>query len=182
MSRLLFLFSLMLVFIKLCTCPNSFGSQSLAHYEGVSSTVDKDLRVQIIFSPECPVSLNHINDIKRLQTEFPLVHFELIFSGKLFSSDEIAKFISKYSWNIDWIVDNDNKVIDQLNARVMPSAFLQSSTGEVLYSGKVNDRPVSLGKVRPKASQRYLHDAIISALNGENPKIAMTEPVGCLLN
>lgn len=141
-------------------------------------------KVYIVFSTECPVGLNHVNDLKRLATEFTEVEFELLFSGTYFEEKEVAGFMVKYGLKdrLSWRVDENDKLIKELKARVMPCAFLISEEGAVVYSGKINDRPVRLGKVRPRANTRYLADAIKAVQNGVEPPIAKTEPVGCLLN
>lgn len=145
-------------------------------------TAESEPSVVIIFSPECPVCRNHINDVNLLAEEFPNTKIELLFSSKNFSEDEVRKFMIRYRLKVDWSIDQNDVRIKQLGASVMPTAYVLNGVGSIVYSGKINDRPVRLGKVKPRAQARYVHDAVSALKGGLKPEISRTEPIGCLLN
>jgi hypothetical protein len=137
-----------------------------------------------VFSIECPVALNHINDLKTLSTEFPEVPIELLFPERYFTESEVEGFMIRYGLidRLGWRIDRNDEMIRKLGARVMPTAFLVTDDNTIVYQGKINDRPVSLGKVKALAQNRYLANALKAVLSGLAPSIKETEPVGCLLN
>ena len=132
-------------------------------------------KLELIFSPECPVCRNHVKDVKALREEFPDLPITLIFPSEYFSEGEVDSFMVRYGLDVGWKIEKENTRIRELDAEVMPTSYVFGPDGELVYSGKLNDRPVRLGKVRPVAANRYVRDAIIALKTGKEPVINRTD-------
>jgi len=105
-----------------------------------------------------------------------------VFSFEDDDNNEIDEFVKQY--NVKFEVEKDNlyHIADSLNATITPQAFLISPSGEILYSGKIDNWPITLGQKRTVITEHYLQDAIESYLNDKTIEVKKTEAVGCFIH
>ena len=60
--------------------------------------------------------------------------------------------------------------------------MLLNRSGEMIYSGAIDDWIQELGKQKSKASKHYLQDAIAAGLSNKNIAVKKTIAYGCLIN
>lgn len=142
-----------------------------------------ELTVFLFLSPECPLCENYSATLKTLRSEFDeeQVAFVGIFSGEWYSKEEITTFLARYQPPVTPILDPTYQLQQLFSATVTPEAVVTNDEGEVLYQGKIDNWIVSLGKKRTVVNQYYLRDALNALLDGHNPEIAKTEPIGCFI-
>lgn len=142
-----------------------------------------ELTVFLFLSPECPLCENYSATLKVLRSEFDEeeVAFVGIFSGEWYSKEEITTFLARYQPPVTPILDPGFRLQQFFSATVTPEAVVTNDQGEILYQGKIDNWIVSLGKKRTVVNQYYLRDALRSLLEGRNPEIAKTEPIGCFI-
>lgn len=176
---LLLFLSLSTAFLSAQSGIKSWSGQELSPDDLWSS----ELNVFLFLSPECPLCENYSATIKTLRTEFEegRVAFIGIFSGEWYSKEEITTFLARYQPPVTPILDPTYQLQQLFSATVTPEVVVTNNQGEVLYQGKIDNWIVSLGKKRTVVNQYYLRDALQSLLDGQQPEIAKTEPVGCFI-
>src|ERR1051326_9028459 len=146
--------------------------------------IKKDKASAFIFlSPDCPLSQKYsliINDAVNSYADKKIA-FYLVFSGKLYSDDEIKKFLSEYDLHAEAIKDGDKQLASALSASVTPEVFLLDPSGKKLYSGAIDNWFSDVSTKRETITEHYLADAIDSFLAGASIKIPETKPTGCII-
>lgn len=82
---------------------------------------------------------------------------------------------------IKLVDDKSHQMTVKLNASITPEVFLLSVTGEVLYSGAIDNWFFELGRYRPEITENYLIDAITATLNQKAPTVTKTTAIGCFI-
>jgi hypothetical protein len=78
-------------------------------------------------------------------------------------------------------MDIDYRLSSVLEAKVTPEVFLCDPWGGVHYRGAIDDRAVSLGKLKDQAQSTYLFNAIEMWLMQEPIWPTETTAVGCII-
>lgn len=139
--------------------------------------------VYVFLSPECPLCENYSLTISQLRKQFPerQVRFFGVFSGTYYSRETIGTYLSTYKPAVEPLLDPDYAVKAHFRAKVTPEVFVVDDAGSVVYSGKIDNWAIALGKKRQVVTEFYLRDALRAHLAGQDPAIRRTEPVGCFI-
>ncbi|GAB4424391.1 MAG: hypothetical protein OHK0039_41570 [Bacteroidia bacterium] len=139
--------------------------------------------VLFFLSPECPLCQNYSRTIAQLRTRYPGqdLAFYGIFPGTHYDSDEIRAYLDTYSPPVIPLRDPAYHVTRALGAQVTPEAFLLDATGQVLYSGKIDNWIPKLGQKRSVITEYYLQDAIGAALAGRPVPLRHIPAIGCFI-
>lgn len=138
--------------------------------------------VLVFLSPECPLSKNYAPVLSSLAKAHPSVQFYGVFPGKAYTLKEIRAYGTEYSLNFPLLLDPAKQLTRYTKATVTPEVVFLSPQGRVLYSGKIDNWAVSLGKQRQVITEHYLKDAFRQWESGKQITISRTDPVGCLIN
>lgn len=178
---------ILLIFLFSCNSKDSILNISVENFEkekiDMKSIENNTASVFYFLAPECPLSQNYTKAINEINTEFKdkNVAFYGVFSGTVYTDEEVSNFIEEYSLKIIFLKDVDYKLSSAFNATITPEAFVLNSQGDILYSGKIDNWIESLGVKRQIVTEFFLKDAIQQYLDGERILVSKTEPVGCML-
>lgn len=139
--------------------------------------------VVVFLSPECPLCQNYSLTLNNLYTKFQKdsIEFIGIFSGAKYTISEIKNYCNEYGIKFKTIVDKDYKFRNLLKASVTPEVFLVNKNEVVLYSGRIDNWAISLGKHREKANEHNLQNSIDLFIQNK-PIISKYRPaVGCII-
>lgn len=71
---------------------------------------------------------------------------------------------------------------NKYGASTTPEVFLvEKKTDRIIYSGKVNDEFIALGKRKRTNINHFLYDAIRKYLEGDKSTVISTKAVGCFI-
>lgn len=131
---------------------------------------------------DCPLTNKSAPELNRLVEEFGNrgVRFYRIYGDE--TDEQIRKHGSDFGLSFPGLRDPEMALAQITSATRAPEAVLISPEGELLYRGRIDDRAIALGKVRPVAKRRDLHLAIAAALDGKRPETRFAPAVGCYLN
>jgi peroxiredoxin len=166
---------------------HSLEEISLVNLDGVAVNMaqvsGKGIVVFVFMSPDCPLCINYTRTIMMLKKQFESddVTFISVYAGRYHEKEEIIKFHSENSFDIQGILDPDYKLTDLVSATVTPEAVVIISGGVKAYSGAIDDWAYATGKKRPIITNAYLESALSKLLKGSTPDPAATEPIGCLI-
>lgn len=133
----------------------------------------------LFFSPECPVCLISIDELKRIDS----VHQSLVYvyPGSYYSSSRILEFHNEYDIDGLALIDTANVLVKLLGAQVTPHAIVTDQNGKRLYTGAIDDRSTDIGTKKIVVTHRYLSDALGLLAAGKPVSIDSTEAFGCYI-
>jgi hypothetical protein len=135
----------------------------------------------IFVLPDCPIANSYAPEIGRLhawlaERNIPLY---LAYVDSEMTDDAAMQHAKDYALNLPALVDRKHEWARRAGATRTPEAVLFSSSGEIMYRGRIDDRYAALGKRRPEATEHFLKDAVEDLLAGRSVKQPRTEAVGC---
>lgn len=154
------------------------NTHSLADFD------DKDVLVVIFSCNHCPYVQAYEDRIISLQDEFKDrgVVFVAINSNddKNYPDDSFENMIKRAKhkrFNFHYLRDQSQGAARSYRATHTPQIFVFDSARILRYTGKIDDNWKEPGKVR----ERYLRDAIVALVEGNNIKNPETHAIGCTI-
>ena len=160
----------LLVFILLLTFPvtNSSSISTVDHKAPI-----EELSAYLFLSETCPICISLTPEIKKIEAEF---------LNKDSNPEKIGKFVRKYHLKSQAFIDNEQSLTNKYGASTTPEVFLvEKKTDRIIYSGKVNDEFIALGKRKRTNINHFLYDAIRKYLEGDKSTVISTKAVGCFI-
>ncbi|MBC7386965.1 MAG: redoxin family protein [Cryobacterium sp.] len=167
--------------------PPSLSGADIGQKSEESSLVKKDLKdakatVVVFLSAKCPCSASHESSLRSLATEYGAKGFQFI--GIHSNRDETAEFAKAHfqSLHLPFPVIEDGQANETpplataYGALKTPHAFVVSPSGEILYSGGVDD-----SKDATRATKLFLKDALIAVATGKKPEVTESRTLGCVI-
>ena len=136
--------------------------------------------VFVFIDPSCPISQKYIPAINLLVEAYDLSVYG-VQPNLGIDNAEIIKFKEEYEFRFPVINDTAQKLTYYLNASVTPEVFLLDNSGNIIYSGAIDNWFFDLGRYRKEATIHYLKEALDSnygTLFSVNNK---TKAIGCLI-
>jgi peroxiredoxin len=90
------------------------------------------------------------------------------------SFDEMKKRAARQGFTFDYLYDADQSVARALGSERTPEVFVYDAGRRLVYHGAVDD-----ARDEQQVTQHYLRDALDAVLEGREPPVAETPPVGC---
>jgi peroxiredoxin len=91
----------------------------------------------------------------------------------------IRNFRKYYGLQFPLYSDKGKVLTKHFNVKVTPQAIVINNSGQVLYSGAMDNSAVARADQKGNASKSYFADAINAYLNGAIIKVEKTDPMGC---
>src|SRR6185436_6147242 len=123
-------------------------------------------------------------DISTLQSRFGAegLKFWLVFPNPAESVPEIRAHLAEFHYDVPALRDPAQQLVRRAGATITPEAAVYDRAGRLTYRGRIDDRYVRLGVMRPAATTHDLRDAL-TALVEARPAPASTAPaVGCYIS
>jgi AhpC/TSA family len=140
--------------------------------------------VAIVFlSTECPISNGYIPVLNRLVNRYSRqgVEFYGVISDSTVTRAAAVAHRKKYDPRFPVLFDASAELRKALRPTHVPQAFVLDREGRTVYSGLIDDQYAEIGKKRLVVRQRYLSNAIAAAVAGRAVRVALTEPIGCMI-
>ena len=184
MRNIVLLFTILIFSCK----PNKpVNEQNWMYVDGTEKTIsdfEKYTATVITFlSPECPLSENYTKTLNDLEMAFKGNHvrFLHVFSGTYYSRDTIQQFIKTYQVKQEFVIDEKYHLAKQLNATITPESFVVNASGDVVYSGAIDNWAVDLGQKRQVITEFYVRDVLRALIHQQTIPYAKTQAIGCFL-
>ncbi len=135
----------------------------------------------VFMAPKCPICQDYTAVLNELNQTFGnKVSFVAYFPNAHTSEDDVIAFADRYALNFE-AHPGGLDLAKQLGATLTPEVFLINDDGEILYSGRIDNRFFALGKRRTKVTEHSLQKALEQLTQGTNPHPNATEAVGCII-
>src|SRR5262245_9877173 len=121
---------------------------------------------------DCPVAARYAPELQRLQAKARSTHmeFHLVFVDPAETPAAIRAYLRDYGYGDEALRDPAHRLVRATDATTTPEAvvFVPSRDGPVLaYRGRIDDRYVDIGRVRPAPTTHDLGDILAAIANGQ---------------
>jgi mono/diheme cytochrome c family protein len=139
--------------------------------------------VVTFLAPQCPISNGALPTLSRMSAKYRgrRVEFYGVLSLPTVSRAEAVRHRDEYRIPFPVLFDASGELRRTLEPTHTPQALVLSPAGEVLYSGRIDNRHAALNRQRDAASEHNLEEALQDVLAGLAVRTPRTEPVGCQL-
>jgi Redoxin len=143
--------------------------------------------VLVFVRTDCPIANRLLPTVERLRAAYEPkgVRFWLVFVDPAEPVAAIRTHLTTYDQHATAIRDPRHELVKMIGATRTPEAavFVQDgSRSRLVYRGRIDNRYVDVGRMRPKATSHDLQNALDAALAGSvsgPPRI--TQPIGCII-
>ncbi|HXH05178.1 MAG TPA: hypothetical protein VNI83_01175 [Vicinamibacterales bacterium] len=132
---------------------------------------------------DCPISNRYAPDLRRLHERFAPrgVRFRLVYPGRDVQPMDIRRHLKEFAYPADALRDPEFALVDLTGARVTPEAAVFRGR-TLVYRGRIDDRYISPGRMRPAPRRRDLEEALEALLVGRPVPAPGGPAVGCLID
>ena len=140
--------------------------------------------VVIFLRTDCPISNRYAPELQRIGAKFSdrQVRFWLVYPDTSEPVETIRRHITEFKFPGEPLRDPQKELVRAAQASVTPEAAVFLPGGKLVYHGRIDDRVVDFGKVRPQASTHDLEAALEAVLAGKPVAQASTKAIGCYLS
>jgi len=142
--------------------------------------------VVFFLATDCPISNRYIPEIQKLEDEFFIKHmtFWLVYPNATETVDGIRHHQAAYGIHGATLLRPSPQLLALVHPTVTPESaiLLAPSSGNqptAVYTGRIDDRYVDIGRERPQATRHDLEQAIDAVLNNQPIPAPAGPPVGC---
>lgn len=138
--------------------------------------------VFVFMRTDCPISNRYAPEVRRLYEKFAAsgITFFLVYADPDESVGMIRKHLEAYGYRLDVLRDRHHELVKLTGVRVTPEAAVFVS-GRLVYRGRIDDRYVAFGRVRPAPTTHDLEEALAAILDGKSVTQPTTTAIGCFI-
>ena len=131
---------------------------------------------------DCPVSNRYAPELERLFDKYSPqgVDFRLVYPEPGLTADAMDKHRKDYAYKIPALLDARHQYVALARVLVTPEAAV-FVRGQLIYSGRIDDWYVDIGKVRREASHHDLDEVLAAVVVGKTVTPRQTKAVGCAI-
>ena len=157
--------------------------------EPVRSLAPSGASAVVLFfaASDCPISNRYLPEIRRIEEKFAAQNVVLWFVYPNYgeTSEGVKQHEAAYGAEKHILLDPDHRLVALAHARVTPEAAVLvpehagSESLRAMFHGRIDDRYLSIGRERPKATQHDLERAITDVLQHRAVEPPNGPAVGC---
>jgi peroxiredoxin len=151
-----------------------------------TATEWKNKRAIVLFftMTDCPLANGYVPEMNRLRTVYDPqgIAFYAVQVDSTVSDAAASKYAHEFQYSFPMLKDPRLTLARLTGAKVTPEVAVLSSTGEILYLGRIDNKVEDLTRPRYAATEPELRNALDAVLAGKAPKEARTRAVGCSIN
>ena len=139
--------------------------------------------ILFFIAPDCPISQGYVPEMNRIAQAYTGRGVRVFgVQSDLSASDAaVRQHVADYKYAFPVLADRRQQLVSHTGATVTPEAVLMTRSGALLYQGRIDNRVVSLGVRKPRATQFDLRSAIDAALAGRATSVTRTTAIGCTI-
>ena len=138
--------------------------------------------VFIFTRTDCPISNRYAPEVRRLYERFAAsgITFYLVYADPDESVGGIRRHLNEYGYRLGVLRDRHHELVKLTGVRVTPEAAVFVSE-RMVYRGRIDDRYVAFGRVRPAPTTHDLEAALAAILEGKSVAQPTTTAIGCFI-
>lgn len=161
-----------------------------------------DYSILVSYSVDCPMCNRYTSELVQIQQQINALNKSHLIAQKMLNKSPenankrpqfqlgLIQVNSDENWDMDGfnppieqitIPDQNHEFVKRFKFNMYPEVVVVNAQNQVLYRGKIDDRAVATGVVRPTATKFYLKDAINQLFSGQKISIPTTRAQGCYI-
>lgn len=139
--------------------------------------------VLIFVRTDCPISNRYAPEIKRLAEKYAATNLKmyLIYSGADETLEAIQKHRTDYDYKLEALRDPKHHLVKTTGVKVTPEVVVFRADKQ-LYRGRIDNRFVAFGKMRPAPTIRDLEQVLEALRKGKTISPRTTTAIGCFIS
>jgi thioredoxin-related protein len=139
--------------------------------------------VLLFTAQDCPISNRFAPEVIAICKAYMprQIAFYIVYVETENNLKQARKHATEFGYPCPAVVDPKHLLSRALNAKVTPEAVVVSPEGKTLYQGRIDDRYVDFGKMRPQPKVRDLRLALDAVLAGKPVPTPRTTAIGCYI-
>jgi thiol-disulfide isomerase/thioredoxin len=137
--------------------------------------------VLLFLATDCPLSNAYVPELNRIRDKYAArgVVFYAVQGDATVAVEEVRKHVKDFAYSFPYLLDPQEALAAFTGATTTPEAAVLSSSGELLYLGRIDNRVTDYGKQRVVVTEFDLRDTIESILAGKPAPRSRTKAFGC---
>ena len=140
----------------------------------------------IFIRTDCPISDRYLPELERQEQRAVAsgIEFALVFVDAAESSDAIEEHLRSFNYAGRVIRDDRHTLVRLAGAKTTPEAVAfvdEHGVPRLVYRGRIDNRYVDFGRMRPSATDHDLADVIEALAAGRRLTFRTTEAIGCVI-
>jgi len=133
---------------------------------------------------DCPLSNGYVPEMNRLRQEYGAkgIGFYAVEADTTLATADVRRHAKDFGFTFPVLIDRRQVLAHLSGAGVTPEVAVLSSTGKVLYLGRIDNRVEDFDKRRNIVTQHELRDALDAVLGGRSVPNPRTRAIGCAIN
>jgi len=149
-------------------------------------TVSARAWVFVFTRTDCPVAARYTPELQRLEQRARAAHvaFHLVFVDPTEPAAAVRAYLHDYGYAERALLDPSHQLVHLAGATATPEAavFVPSSGAPLLvYRGRIDDRYVDIGRMRPAPTRHDLDEVLTAVAQGQRLEARSAPAVGCLI-
>ncbi len=138
--------------------------------------------VLLFIRSDCPVSNRYAPELERLYEKYSPqgVDFRLIYPEAGLTAEAMEKHRKEYGCTIPAVLDARHEYVARAKVVVTPEAAV-FARGQLIYSGRIDDWYVDIGKARRRAERHDLEEVLAAVVAGKTVAPRQTKAIGCAI-
>lgn len=135
----------------------------------------------VFIARDCPVANRSVPELNRLHQEFSARGFSVhgVYVDISANAEQLRAHAADYELRFPVWQDKERFLVRFTGARVTPEAVIVDNGGNILYSGRVDDRFGGFGQSRPAPVRRDLAEAMEALAAGSDKPVSGQPGFGC---
>ena len=139
--------------------------------------------VLVFLRRDCPVSGRYAPVLQRIsQHHADKAAFWLVYPDKTDSPAVIQRHLAEYGYHLPALRDPNHVLVRLGKVKITPEVAVFDREQQLVYSGRIDNWYVDLGRARPEATTHELDDAIRAAAGGKAVARRDVRGVGCYIS
>lgn len=149
-----------------------------------SEAAEKNVaKVFLFLAVDCPISNRYSPDLRELAKKHANrgVEFIGVYTDLDQNEHSIAEHKAKFNYPFKVVQDKNHELQKRFAATTTPEAVVLDAAGNLVYKGRIDDRYLTFGTVRPAPTQKDLEHVLELLEEGKPVERRITKAVGCTI-
>jgi len=143
--------------------------------------VGKQPAVLVFMLTDCPIANIFAPELNRIVSQYsPNVSFTLVYVDQEITPISARQHTKEFGLNCLTVLDPTHSLAKLAGATTSPEAVVIAPGKGVVYRGRIDDRAVDYGKMRPAPKHRDLRHTLDLVLSGKPIPVSKTRVTGCI--
>ncbi len=131
---------------------------------------------------DCPIASGYAPEIGRIISQYKSkgILFSIVYVDSMLTSSAAIAHGKAFGYTCTLVLDSTHTLAKAAGATVSPEIIVVRNE-IVEYRGRIDDRAVEIGKIRPRATRHDLRLALDALLAGKPVLVPRAKAVGCFI-